>query len=234
MILTGITIGLIASVAYWLGKDDQEPIIITAYPSSIEMNLDDLIVESDLIVVGEFVNRHPSRWSTETGKLPDDATVETVSKMRLTIFTDTDFQVSSYLKGDAGLSVLPIRTFGGQVGNDSVIVSGEPSYKIGQEYLLFLFRNIGKTASIDPGSYYGVGSPFEIVASGQAVSADDEWFLEDLISYIELRLSGETPPSDDVVVEDPTPFTTTPTFTLTLTELLTETPLPEETPTVMP
>jgi hypothetical protein len=91
-------------------------------------------------------------------------------------------------------------------------------------------------ANVDPGAFISINSntaTYEIV-DGKAISADDEWLLEELIAYIEKSLSGEAPFSDVVTVETPVSFTDTPTLTPIPTELLTETPLPEETSTVTP
>lgn len=192
----------------------REAITITSYASMVEMSLDDLIERADLIVIGDFLNIHPSRWNTANGKLPDNATIELVSQQDLSIFTDSNFQVAQYLKGDARSPIVRIRTFGGKVGNDSMIVSGEPVYEIGRTYLLFLYYNTGATANIDPGSYYGSSAPYEIT-DGKAVSVKDEWVLEELIAYIQKSLSTET---------------FSPTLTPTPTELLIETLTPSPLP----
>ena len=70
-----------------INKDEREPITISAYPLVVAMSLEDLIVESDLIGVGEFVAIHPSRWSTINGKLPETATLDTISRQHLVIFS---------------------------------------------------------------------------------------------------------------------------------------------------
>jgi len=192
LLFIAVFAGILALVGSYFWRDNRrEPIAITAYASSVEMSLDDLIAKADLIVIGEFIAIHPSRWNTANGKLPDNATIESVSQERLRIFTDANFQVAQYLKGDVQSPVVRIRTFGGQVGEDSMIVSGEPTYETGQTYLLFLFYNTGATADNDPGSYYGTGSPYEITG-GKAVSVKDEWTLDDLIAYIEKSLPVES------------------------------------------
>ncbi|MBK9602974.1 MAG: hypothetical protein IPO36_14195 [Anaerolineales bacterium] len=40
-----------------------------SYP---EKSLDDLIYETDTVVVGHFTSTLPSRWNTPNGKLPED------------------------------------------------------------------------------------------------------------------------------------------------------------------
>lgn len=194
-----VFVGMSILLAVPLIKNDKrEAITITSYASEVEMNLDELIGIADMIVIGDFLNIHPSRWSTANGKLPDNATIESVSQQHLRIFTDSNFKIAQYLKGDAQDPVIRIRTFGGQVGEDSMIVSGQPIYKTDQTYLLFLFYNTGTTANIDPGTYYGTSAPYEIT-DGKAVSVKDEWVLEELIAYIQNSLSSEAPISTESV-----------------------------------
>lgn len=189
LILIATFAGILALVGgYFWGNNKREPITITSYASFVEMSLDDLIAKADVIVIGEFITIHRSRWNTPDGNLPSNATIESVSQKHLVIFTDANFQVAQYLKGDVQSPVIRIRTFGGQVGADSMIVSSEPTYVIGQAYLLFLFHNTGTTANIDPGSFYGTDSPYEI-RDGKAISSDNEWVLEDLIAYIQNSLA---------------------------------------------
>jgi len=160
-------------------KHQRDPITITAHASEAVLSLDDLIDLADLIVIGDFAKFNPSRWSTLDGKLPDNATVELISQQRLSIFSDSDFRAAKFLKGEVSVPVIRIRIFGGQVGEDRMIVSDAPSYEIGKTYLLFLFSDTGPTADIVPGAYYGTSSPYEI-KDGKAVSLGDEWLLEDL------------------------------------------------------
>lgn len=227
----------------WRETPHREPIVITAYASEAKLSLDDLITAADVIAVGNFVGFHSSRWSTLNGKLPENATLEWVSRQRIIIFKDSDFQVTQYIKGNKQKEIISIRTLGGKVDEDEMIVSDEPVYEPGKTYLLFLFLETGPTAKVAPGAYYGTSFPYE-VRDGKVVSARDEWALEDLIAYIEKTLSGEVLPVDGATVETPitdTPLST-PVFTETLTvietpqptEFLTETPFPEKTSTPTP
>ena len=188
-----------------------------------------------MVVVGQFIAVHPSRWDTPSGKLPDTATIELVSENRWSIFTDSEFKISQYLKGNTKAPIIRIRTFQGEVGQDKVIASDEPIYEVGKEYLLFLFIDDGPTSSVSPGAYYGTSSPYEIL-DNKAKSNKDEWLLEDLIAYIEKSLSGEvslptsTPIPTEPVIETPLPFTDTPVTT----DLPTETPTATETASPTP
>lgn len=221
-VLIGIISILVFSTGRLLQKPNRQPITITSYASSVKYTLDDLIVKSDLIVIGEFTEVHPSRWSTLDGNLPESATIEKISEQHLTIFTDSDFHVIRFLKGEIKDPFVRVRTFGGQVGKDRMMVSDEPSYKVGQNYLLFLFRNIGTTANINPDSYYGIGSPFEIV-DNKAFSEEEDWSFDDLIMYIEKMLANDELPVDFNSIETPMVTTDAPVFIETLT--LTPTPV---------
>lgn len=181
---------LVLSIGCSGGRSQRDPITITVHASEAELSLDDLIKLADLIVIGEFDKSNPSKWSTADGKLPDNATIDQVSREGLSIFTDWDFNVTDFIKGEALSPIISIRTFGGQVGEDRMIVSDAPSYELGKTYLLFLFLETGPTSDVAPGAYYGTSSPYEI-KDGKAILPDDEWLLEDLLAYIEKSLSGE-------------------------------------------
>lgn len=199
---SGFVIPLMLLVGCSPRQLQREPITITAYASEAELSLDDLISMADLIVVGDFEKANPSRWSTTDGKLPDNATIDSISQEHLSIFTDWDFHVVKYIKGVSPAPTISVRTLGGQVGEDTMIVSDAPTYEIGKTYLLFLFLETGPTSDVAPGAYYGTSSPYEII-DNRVISADGEWPLEVLIAYIEKTLSVEnTWPTETPVVVD--------------------------------
>ncbi len=205
IILGCVIAGLLFLAVAFFPTRKREAIIITTYASVAEVSLDDLIAKADMIVVGEFSAIQPSRWSTSNGKLPANATVDYVSEHHLRIFSDSPFHISAYLKGDNRSPVIRVRTFGGQVEQDSMVVSGEPVYVANQPYLLFLYYNTGTTAEVDPGAYYGSYIYYEL-NDGHAVSRKDTWLLEDLIAYIENSLFNETslPTEVPVLIDTPT------------------------------
>lgn len=180
-------VGVLSSVFF--KQENREPIIITSYASLEKMSIDDLIAESDLIVIGWVETVHPSRWNTADGYLPDDVTVKTISS-DMVIFTDIGFNISEILKGETEHSQVRIRTFGGEVGQDRMIVSGEPSLIAGQTYLLFLSPDTGLTSEIEPGHYLVTGAiqgAYQI-SGDKAISVSDEWLLQDLVDYIRKSL----------------------------------------------
>jgi len=192
IILFVVVIALAASNIVLNTNNKRAPIKITSYASIAEMSLDDLIIKADLIVVGEIITIHPGRWNTPNGNLPENATLESVSKQHLLIFTDANFQVNQFLKGNTNNPILRIRTFGGQAGEDSMIISSEPSLSARKAYLLFLSWDTGSTADIDPGDLLvlgGLQGMYEIIDK-KASSANGEWNIEELIAYIQNALQS--------------------------------------------
>ncbi|NJO82977.1 MAG: hypothetical protein HC828_09265 [Blastochloris sp.] len=73
------------------------------------------------------------------------------------IYTDVELRVDRVIKGSPDANVR-VRTFGGQVGQDQVIVGSTPKLEAGKQYVLFLASDTGSTASIEPGHYAILGS----------------------------------------------------------------------------
>jgi len=183
------------------------------------MSIDELINLSDLIVIGNFVSVHPSRWNTSNGVLPNNATIETVSQNKWSIFTDFEFKISQYIKGETTAPVIRIRTFQGEVGIDKMTTSNEPNYQLQGVYLLFLFIDDGPTSLASPNAYYGTSSPYQIF-DNTAKSKKDEWLLEDLIAYIQKVLSETISTPTELISEQTPSATTTPEITISETETL--------------
>ena len=182
-----VSIGLMVSCSIPSAKE-QEPLSIYVGVTYVEKSLDNLIDEAELIVIGEVDTILPSRWSTFSGKRPNDDEVSDY-----TIYTDVIFQVNQVLKGQIESSAIHIRTFGGKVGQDQMVVSLETQFEIGQTYLLFLSLDTGSTANIDPGHYSedgGGGQGVYEIHDGKAISGNDEWILEDMIAYIQNALQN--------------------------------------------
>lgn len=200
---------MLAGVFYALTtkSNKREPIIITSSVSYVEMSLDDLITTADLIVVGKPQTIHPSRWNTPDGKLPPGTTIQTITPDKI-IFTDIDFDINQTIKGQEDQKSIRIRSLGGTVGQDRMLVNGVV-LDISRTYLLFLeLDKAGSTANIIPGHYWVIGGYQGVyeITDGKALSFRDEWQLEDLISYIQKTLYPETPTPAPTVfpVETPT------------------------------
>ncbi len=232
---------LVLIYAFLIREEERDPIIITAYSSYELLSLDDLIAESDLIVVGKLDSVYPSRWNTPNGRLPRGTTVYSITSDKM-IFTDVNINLTQIIKGEKNQNVVRIRSLGGVVEQDQMIAD-DVIPEFGKNYLLFLSQEIRPTENFDPIHYwtFGYQGIYEIT-DGKAVSVKDEWILEDLIAYIQESLSTEipsltlSPVPTELLIETLTPFlapTETPLLAVTPTELLTETPteLPTQTPT---
>lgn len=179
----GVLIGIFSD------EGNREPIIINSYASLEKMSMDDLIAKSDLIVLGQVDTVYPSRWNTSDGNLPNDVTVETISSDMI-IFTDISFNISEILKGKIEHPQVRVRIFGGEVKQDRMTISGEPSLIAGQTYVLFLSPDTGLTSEIETGHFLVTGAiqgAYQIFGD-KAVSASDGWLLQDLVDYIRKSL----------------------------------------------
>lgn len=213
--------------------ETREPIIITSYGSYQEMSLDDLIVDSNLIVIGQLISVRPSHWNTVDGKLPKEITIDTITPDKV-ILTDFNFKIDQTIKGDFNQKVVLIRTLGGVVGNDQMIYNSVlKEIKTENYYLLFLFQDKRPLDHFDEAHYWvngGYQGLYEII-DGRAISKVDKWDIDELIAYIQKSLSAESP--SPVLSPVPTEFlieTLTPLPTASPTELLTE--IPTQTPTL--
>ena len=192
LICVAVLIGLvvfIAGIGLFKKEKPYEPVTIYVGIAVPEMDLDYLINNSSLIVIGMADKIYPGRWTTPNGKQPNDGEFS-----EFTIVTDTNFQVAQVLKGDLNDANIRIRKFGGQAGQDSVIISAEEIYELDQSYLLFLLEDIGRTSDIEPGHYIAKGGAQGVykINKDRVIplfeSLDQEWNLDELIAYIEVSL----------------------------------------------
>lgn len=202
-------------------SNNQAPVILGSDALLMKFSVDDMIQEAELIVIGEVVTTLPSRWNGPNGNDPKGASWEEVAHAR-GLFTDSLISINQILKGDIVKPVVRVRSFIGETEKVHWVSESEPSYVIKKTYLLFLAKDTGATAKVDAGDYVAVGAiqgVYEIV-DGKAISADDEWVLDELIAYIQNSLS-ETSTPNELLIEAPT-------------DLPTQTQLPEETITPTP
>ena len=159
----------------------------------LKYSTDDLIKRAELIVIGEAVTTLPSRWNGPDGIDLENASPEEVARAH-GLFTDSLISINQILKGNIVKPVVRVRSFLGETEKVRWVNEGEPSFVMKRTYLLFLAKDTGATARVDPGDYVSLGAyqgVYEIV-DGKAISANDEWVLEDLIAYIQNSLS-QTP-----------------------------------------
>jgi hypothetical protein len=241
--IIGLAIVFFAVVAK---KNAAEPITITVNASSRELTIDDKINEAQIIVIGELRTTLPSKWKLHNEKDTKNATPQEIFDAR-GLFTDFLLSISQTLKGNIDDPIIRVRSFFGETKQVRWEDSSQVSYEKGRLYLLFLRSGTGPTANVDPGYYSSVNASaavYEIV-NGKAISADDEWVLEELIAYIQKSLTDEAsspkliPTSTELLIETLTSLpapTETPSTTLTSTpaELLSETFTPSPEPVDLP
>jgi len=188
----------------------REPFIISGESGLlVHMDIDDLILGSNLIAVGKFDSIPPSRWNTPDGKLPENSTWNTIHEDRLFIYTEQIFQPIEILKADPQDHEILVRSFGGQVGEDFMETSSlDVVYTTEQEYFLFLSYYPDRVEDDTPGYYVESGSiqgMYKIVDE-MAISYRDEWPIGELVAYIKAsKLSKvdipDTPEGQEIIYQ---------------------------------
>jgi hypothetical protein len=126
---------------------------------------------SESVVIGRVIEILPSRWNTPDGKKP-------IAKQDVSIYTDVIIKVDRNVKGSTPAKLV-VRTFGGQVGDESNFVEDEARFELGENVILFLttedpFDNSAKSNSV--GTHYRITGwkhgKFSITNDNQAVRPD--------------------------------------------------------------
>jgi len=133
------------SALIFVGGKSTEPITIRSkglWDANV-LNISSLAKSSDVIVIGEVKEILTSRWTTKDGKRPVKIDDER-------IYTDVIIKVEEYLKNPQPTKEITVRTLGGKVGKDSMIVEDEAEFEPNEKVLLFLTtedpftKNIGR------------------------------------------------------------------------------------------
>jgi len=213
-LIAGLTILISVLIAR---QSKVEPVTLIESASLRELTIDEKIEEAQLIVIGEVKTTLSSKWKFQNENDPKGASPQDVLDAG-GLFSDSILSVNQLLKGNIDEPDVRIRSFIGETERVRWQDSSQPLYISGNFYLLFLRQDTGPTSKVEPGYFRSVNANtavYEIVGD-KAISADDEWLLEDLIAYIEKFLSGDaTSPSEPTL-------------------LPTESPIPTETPTATP
>ncbi|MBI3174585.1 MAG: hypothetical protein HYZ25_12745 [Chloroflexi bacterium] len=171
----------------------RDPIHFGVNGSYEAMSLDDMIENSDAIIIGQVKIVYPSQWTTSDGELPSGFTYKKVIQEGLAIITDYEFAVEQTLKGGSEQDAIRIRKGGGAVGQDSMTVNGDVPLEMDKTYLFFLSLDTkGATANIGPEHYWISGGDmqglYRIVDEKAISGTGDEWGLDDLVAYIQSKL----------------------------------------------
>ena len=204
MVLFILALFLALSGSLFLRKVDKS-ISFTEYSAIRELSIEDKIAESELIIIGEVVDEMPSKWKKEDEKNVLEASPQEIFNAG-GLFTDAVFEIKKILKGDIVEKTIRVRSYIGETNSVRWENSSEPVFNKKQVFLLFLEKDIGPTSNIDSGDYVSVNSNTAVyqIIDKKAISADDEWVLEDLINYIQKILSEPIPsPTESLIVETP-------------------------------
>lgn len=149
------------------GATEEEPITWFVSKCIAEHSPEELLEKSHLVVRGVLTEVSPAAW------------VDLESGGR-SIYTNYTFDVKETYRGKEKEQVV-LSLEGGQVGNENLICEAGPSFELGKEYVLFLYRPMpGYGLATEEEYYWRVGSDqgvYEIESGADgavmAVSQDD-------------------------------------------------------------
>jgi hypothetical protein len=170
--------------------EKKEPVLLQTSASLVEMSLEDLIVDSELIVIGKITTTFPSYWIHQNEKDVQEATLEELVAAK-GLFTDSSLEIAQIIKGTSEDTTIRLRTFIGKTAEIQVYNSSEPEYQEGQVYLLFLEKDTGPTQIVEPGDYIANGAiqgVCEIIDSKAVSCCGEEWEINELIAHIRQTL----------------------------------------------
>lgn len=146
----------------WAQSSNQRIVrISTSYP---HFELDELVLESDLVVKGTVIEK------TEPFK------IKPANGGDISIFTDYVIQVEKTLRGKEA-KTLNLRMQGGEIGDLTVISEDEGLVDVGESYILFLYHPFAGGGYHTKGDYYYLtGGPqalFSTVDGLETYSSED-------------------------------------------------------------
>ena len=150
-----------------------------------EYTLEDLSKNSDVIVMGTVKEILPSKWNSADGKRPDK--VVEFGPYDL-IYTDIIISVDKYVKNPLSSEEVIVRVEGGKVGNDTMAVEDEPSFKTGEKVLLYLTEDTSPgTKDTGPEHFKVTGymqGKFTLTDDGRAIGWNQNISQEELLNTI--------------------------------------------------
>jgi hypothetical protein len=168
-----------------LADNINEPETISISGSIEELNHEELSNLSDTIFIGKVKEILPGRWNTIDGKEP--ATDVEIDPFDL-IYTDIIISVDKYLKNPLSSKEVIVRVVGGTIGNVSMEAEFEPSFKNGENVLLFLTKDTNPgTKDLRPDHFVVTGlmmGKFTLTNDGKAIRPDENTTLDELLSTI--------------------------------------------------
>ncbi len=179
--LDGLALSNSSNDSILLSNDSNEPVTISVSGSLVALNHEELISNSDTIVIGTVKEILPSkygdRFSKDTDFGPDHV-----------IYTDIIISVDEYLKNPLSSNEVRVRVAGGTIGNDTLIMEEEASFKTGEKVLLYLTKDTSHaTQDIGPEHFVVTGclqGKYTLTDDGKAIRPDENMTLEELLNTI--------------------------------------------------
>ncbi len=179
--LNGLALSNSSNDSIQLSNDSNEPVTISVSGSLVELNHEELISNSDTIVIGTVKEILPSkygdRFSKDTDFGPDHV-----------IYTDIIISVDEYLKNPLSSNEVRVRVAGGTIGSDNMSTDYEPSFKAGEKVLLYLAKDTSHaTQDIGPEHFVVTGclqGKYTLTDDGKAIRPDENTTLDELLSTI--------------------------------------------------
>lgn len=188
LLLVGIISLIILSAVALSGSQDDDKIVDneknTHYigSGSIEQ-LDDkeLFTNSETIVIGKVKETLPSKYGDKTSKDTDFGPSHV-------IYTDIIISVDKYLKNPLSTNEVRVRVAGGTIGDDSLTMEDEPTFKTGENVLLYLTKDTSPaTQDIGPDHFVVTGllqGKFTLTDDGKAVRPGETVSQDELLGTI--------------------------------------------------
>ncbi|MBE0428125.1 MAG: hypothetical protein IBX72_15995 [Nitrospirae bacterium] len=102
---------------------------------------------SESIILGHVIKVNPAIWNTIDGKKPISTSKMPASKEEFEekekerrIYADAIIKVDKKIKNESTPSEIVVRTLGGNVGDDFMLVEDEAKFEVGEKVLLFLTK----------------------------------------------------------------------------------------------
>lgn len=149
--------------------------------SSEKLNDKELVNGSDIILIGTvkeiLSSKYGNRFSKDIDFGPDHV-----------IYTDIVISVDEYLKNPSSSKEVIVRVAGGTIGNDTLIMEDEPSFKTEEKVLLYLTKDTSDaTRDIGPDHLVVTGlsqGKFTLTDDGKAVRPGKTVSKDELLSTI--------------------------------------------------
>jgi len=148
------------------------PVLPTAHPDLMIRSPEEMTRDADLIILGTVVGPSighfdPPLGSSEIWDSPE-------------IVTDTAVQVECVLKGASAETTIMVRTDGGCVGEECMVVSHGAQIQLGQRAIMFLLhKGFDYVTTLKPGGVYEVQADYEYYTFGDYLDIAGDRIVSD-------------------------------------------------------